>query len=94
MQTLAQKLRATEETLEAVQSEYKQSKWEYEDQLSARTRALEKAERDLEETMAQRDAFTKDLKNQLWNRDLELKTERDKHGAAKGLLKQREDEPV
>ena len=47
LEALNGKLRATEQALERVQGEFKQAKWEYEDQLSQRQREVDTIKADL-----------------------------------------------
>ena len=73
LHSVTRKLAATEEALEGSSGTFKQTKWEYEEQLEQRRRELERAQRDMQEFSDQRDALTRDLKSQVFNRDVELK---------------------
>ncbi|OQR83132.1 hypothetical protein ACHHYP_15054 [Achlya hypogyna] len=76
-QALVAKLRSVEEALEKVQTELKQAKWEAEDQVLQREREMERLGSNHKDALEQREAMLKELKNELWNSQVELKASKD-----------------
>ncbi|KDO21251.1 hypothetical protein SPRG_13550 [Saprolegnia parasitica CBS 223.65] len=77
IEALIGKLRSVEETLEKVQTELKQSKWEADDQLLQREREMERLVSDHKDALEQRETMLKELKNELWTAQVELKSSKD-----------------
>ncbi|RHY05040.1 hypothetical protein DYB36_009775, partial [Aphanomyces astaci] len=74
------KLRVADEALEKVQTECKQAKvvlWEAQDQLLQRERDMDRLTSDHEDALNQRDAMLKQLKHDMWQVEMELKTSRE-----------------
>ncbi|OQR85827.1 hypothetical protein THRCLA_10630 [Thraustotheca clavata] len=77
IEALVAKLRSVEDALEKVQTELKQSKWEVEDQQLQREREIERLMSDHRDALEQRESIIKDLKNQVWTNQVELKSSKD-----------------
>ncbi|KAH9144283.1 hypothetical protein AeRB84_011763 [Aphanomyces euteiches] len=77
IETITTKLRTTEDTLEKVQAEFKQSKWEMQDQLLQRDREMERLKSDHQDALEQRDSMLKQLNNNVLGREAELKASKD-----------------
>ncbi|CAK4675230.1 unnamed protein product [Aphanomyces euteiches] len=77
IETITTKLRTTEDTLEKVQAEFKQSKWEMQDQLLQRDREMERLKSDHQDALEQRDSMLKQLNNNVLEREAELKASKD-----------------
>ncbi len=85
---LVVKLRTAEESLERVQAEFKQAKWEAEDQSLQREREVERMVSDHQDALAQRDNVIKELKNTLWTAEVDLKTTKDTSRQSSLLLQE------
>ncbi|ETV81901.1 hypothetical protein H257_05445 [Aphanomyces astaci] len=77
IQAVVAKLRVADEALEKVQTECKQAKWEAQDQLLQRERDMDRLTSDHEDALNQRDAMLKQLKHDMWQVEMELKTSRE-----------------
>ncbi|KAF0694024.1 Aste57867_15064 [Aphanomyces stellatus] len=77
IESVVGKLRVADETLEKVQADFKQAKWEAEDQLLQREREMERMASDHQDALDQRESMLKDLKNELWGVEVELKSSKD-----------------
>ncbi|ETV96228.1 hypothetical protein, variant [Aphanomyces invadans] len=91
IETVVNKLRVADETLERVQTEFKQAKWEAQDQLLQRERDMERLASDHQDALEQRDSILKELKNEMWQLEVDLKSSKESARVSVQLLQDGKD---